>query len=994
MAQAFITTWKTDRPGSSNDTSITIPTTGTGYMYDVDWDNDGTFDEIGLTGNVTHDFGTAGTYTIRIRGTFPRIYFKNEFDKDKIVSVDQWGNQQWTSMENAFYGCSNLNGSASDNPNLSMVTDMTAMFRGATLFNQDIGDWNTENVTNMNEMFREAIAFDQAIGNWNTENVTTMFFMFGDARSFNQEIGNWDTGKVTGMKSMFLNAESFNKDISDWDTGKVTVMGFMFHNAIIFNQSIDNWNTESVTDMFRMFDNATSFDQDIGSWNVANLTNATDMFEGVTLSTTNYDALLTGWNAQTLQPNVPFSGGNSKYCAGETAKNNMMNSDGWTITDGGLACATLNTDDFVTTWKTDNPGTSNSTSITIPTFPSATYNYDVDWDNDGTFDEIGLTGNVTHNFGIAGTYTIRIRGTFPRIYFNDEFDKDKIVSVDQWGNQQWTSMGSAFHGCSNLNGPISDSPDLSLVEDMSGMFSSAISFNQAIGNWNTENVTNMSQMFWNAESFNQEIGSWNTKNVTDMSAMFLETIAFNQDIGNWDTGKVTDMSNMFRNTDFFNQDIGDWDTANVTDMSAMFWDAKLFDQDIGRWNIANVTNLNSMLRLVPFNQDISNWDTGKVTNMSSMFADAWAFNQDISNWDTKNVTSMFRMFTNTPFFNQDIGGWDTKNVISMDLMFWKATSFNQDIGGWDTGKVKFMESMFGEATSFNQDISSWNTENVTIMRSMFREATAFNQDINSWNVANLTNAAGMFTGVTLSTNNYDALLVGWNAQTLQPNVTFSGGNSKYCTTGEVAKNNMINTDGWTITDGGLDVGFDCSLPNCTTVSNPSDGAINVPVTSDLTWTAVSNADGYRITIGTSSGGTDIENNTDLSNVTSYTPPTNWTENTSYFVTVIAYNTQGDAMNCSETSFSTIGFSIGINIPAFFTPNGDNTNDFWEVTDNLETIKQIYIFDRFGKVLKKLLPTQSWDGNYRGKPMNETGYWYVIELISGEQLSGHFSLIRR
>jgi len=52
----FITTWKTDNPGTSNSTSITIPTIGGGYNYDVDWDNDGNFDEIGITGNVTHDF--------------------------------------------------------------------------------------------------------------------------------------------------------------------------------------------------------------------------------------------------------------------------------------------------------------------------------------------------------------------------------------------------------------------------------------------------------------------------------------------------------------------------------------------------------------------------------------------------------------------------------------------------------------------------------------------------------------------------------------------------------------------------------------------------------------------------------------------------------------------------------------------------------------------------------------------------------------------------
>ncbi len=63
----FVTTWKTDNAGISNSTSITIPTTGTGYNYDVDWNNDGTFDEFGITGSATHDFGVAGTYTIRIQ---------------------------------------------------------------------------------------------------------------------------------------------------------------------------------------------------------------------------------------------------------------------------------------------------------------------------------------------------------------------------------------------------------------------------------------------------------------------------------------------------------------------------------------------------------------------------------------------------------------------------------------------------------------------------------------------------------------------------------------------------------------------------------------------------------------------------------------------------------------------------------------------------------------------------------------------------------------
>jgi hypothetical protein len=65
----------------------------------------------------------------------------------------------------------------------------------------------------------------------------------------------------------------------------------------------------------------------------------TEMFTGATLSTANYDALLNGWSALTLQPNVAFNAGNSTYCNGEAAKTSIMNNFNWTITDGGLDCS-------------------------------------------------------------------------------------------------------------------------------------------------------------------------------------------------------------------------------------------------------------------------------------------------------------------------------------------------------------------------------------------------------------------------------------------------------------------------------------------------------------------------------------------------------------------------------------------------------------------------------------------------------------------------------
>ncbi|MCB9345675.1 MAG: BspA family leucine-rich repeat surface protein, partial [Lewinellaceae bacterium] len=154
-----------------------------------------------------------------------------------------------------------------------------------------------------------------------------------------------------------------------------------------------------------------------------------------------------------------------------------------TLLTANLALA-QSPDDFVTTWKTDNPGDSNSSSIVIPTIGGG-YNYDVDW-GDGNV-SFGLSGDATHDYGVAGTYTVRIRGAFPRIYFNSGGDRLKLLSVDQWGTIAWTSMEYAFTACTNLQINATDVPDLSGVTSMYGMFRSCENLNS--GNFNSWDVS-------------------------------------------------------------------------------------------------------------------------------------------------------------------------------------------------------------------------------------------------------------------------------------------------------------------------------------------------------------------------------------------------------------------------------------------------------------------------------------------------------------------------
>ncbi len=561
----FVITVKTDNAGDSSDTEFIIPTNGIGYDYKVVCDDvnfPGVVSNAQSNNNYTCTYAAAGTYTIRIKDNsglntgFPRIYFGNAGDKLKLLTIQNWGTGIWTSMHEAFYGCANMTMTATDNPVLSGVTDMFAMFRDAASFNGNISGWNTSTVTNMSAMFYGATLFNQPIGSWNTSNVTDMNAMFVDASSFNQPIGNWDTGQVTNMNNMFSHATAFNQNINydplvgpRWDTANVTTMAGMFNTATAFNGDISDWDVFSVTNMNAMFANAQAFNQDISSWD-------------------------------------------------------------------------------------------------------------------------------------------------------------------------------------------------------------------------TSAVTNMSLMFYGADAFNQNINysavgpKWDTGNVTDMSYMFTGADVFNGNISGWDTSAVTDMSSMFNGTPAFNQNISGWDTSSVTNMSQMFMNASAFNQDINYSAVG------------------PKWDTGAVTDMGNMFKYASAFNGNISGWNTGNVTNMLSMFQYAVAFNQDISNWSTGRVTNMSYMFFNASAFDQNIGNWDMDSAQTISYMFYDATSFDQDLSAWN-------------------------VAGIMFADDIFYGATLSTTNYDALLNGWDAQTLNSSIFFSGGNSTYCN-GSTARAHMIASDLWTITDGGID----------------------------------------------------------------------------------------------------------------------------------------------------------------------------------------------
>ena len=152
---------------------------------------------------------------------------------------------------------------------------------------------------------------------------------------------------------------------------------------------------------------------------------------------------------------------------------------------------------FISTWKTDNPGNTNDNEITIPTFAGETYNYTVDW-GDGMV-ETGFTGDATHTYATPGIYTVSITGLFPRISFGGgSQNPHKIITIEQWGNNPWTSMISAFLGCDSLDitNPNIDTPNLSNLTSIRGMFRDCYKFNGDISQWDVSEVEDMSLLFF------------------------------------------------------------------------------------------------------------------------------------------------------------------------------------------------------------------------------------------------------------------------------------------------------------------------------------------------------------------------------------------------------------------------------------------------------------------------------------------------------------------
>lgn len=282
------------------------------------------------------------------------------------------------------------------------------------------------------------------------------------------------------------------------------------------------------------------------------------------------------------------------------------------------------------------------------------------------------------------------------------------------------------------------------------------------------------------------------------------------EISQWGILDITSGSNAFKDCANLTITATDYPKISATTFYRMFYNCDLITTpDFSDWDTSTVTNMQEVFRnSLRFNGSLAGWVTSNTTTIRGMFMSAVAFNQPLSTWDVSGLDSMYEAFKDADGFNSSVAGWTFKSGVSVYAAFQNAEGFTGiGVDSWNTSNLSNTNRLFNSADSFNGDISNWNTSNFTDIQYMLNQCDAFRGSLAGWDItASMTNMNTFMNGITgMSTANYDATLIAWDAQG-SPGYsgTVNFGGSKYTGGGAAAaaRASLVTKFG-AITDGGI-----------------------------------------------------------------------------------------------------------------------------------------------------------------------------------------------
>ena len=208
--------------------------------------------------------------------------------------------------------------------------------------------------------------------------------------------------------------------------------------------------------------------------------------------------------------------------------------------------------------------------------------------------------------------------------------------------------------------------------------------------------------------------------------------------------------------------------------------------------------------------------------------------------------------------------------------------------------------------------------------------------------------------------------------------------------------------GWCIKNAYITSSEGYGVPDCdAVVTSPADGETGVALNPTVSWSSASGfPSGYYVSVGTTDGGNDVLDSTDVGDVNSYTL-SGLDGSTNYFITILPYNGSGSATDaCSSYSFTTAidtSSSIDCNsgpITLDYCYGNNNTTDFTYTnadgvpvnltinSGNVEAGWDVFsVYDSDGITL-----LYSGDGDISGLTFQSTGDTISFVVVSDGSIS--------
>ena len=756
VPQAFEIVVDTTEPGSPSD-EIQLPidiTNGT-----IDW-GDSTIDTnvtSTISTTVNHTYASAGVYTIKISPELTRIRMNNLGDRRKLIDIVKWGDCVWTSFGNAFWGCSNMDVTATDEPILTNCTTFVSFFRDCSSlsYNSSINNWDTSNITNIQQTFLNATTFNQSLSNWNVVNVTTFSQAFDNAASFNQDLGMWSL-RLAGvnlnntLRNSGLSLENYSRTLIGW-SNSVESNSDEPNNVNLgasgLNYDCDNYGGSP----FNNAVDARDYLVNVANWSITD-----DGQIGVCPTPTPSVTPTISITPSTPPPTpsaseIPPTPSSSAPAPSPTpsitpspspiVNNNFTMNVDTTLDDGK---------DFGMTVEGNN--------------------YTVNW-GDTTIDEFtNSPATISHEYDQEGTYTIQISEGLTRIRMLDESEsnRNKITEISQWGNIKWSNWDGFMFNCPNLDITATDEPILTGMTKMDFSFfgCTSLSGNTSIGNWNVSTIDSIYEL-WTNTKFNIDISSWDTSSLVGSALLgTFRGTPFNQPIGNWDVSGVDRFYTCFRES-AFNQELN-WDMSSVT----------------------TGLGLGEMFIFSPFNSAISGSTMTNVEDVRNMFPQT-PFNQELPLMPGIKLAG--GMLADTPY-NKSLDFMSAATPTDMSFFLVNATSFNQPftVNTEDTLTFRWM---LRDATSFSHALSDLK------INSGITDSNAFENMLNNTNLDDEAYSRTLINFANqVSANNDLPINMNFGAEGLLFNDIEYGGSP--FNNAVAARNYLVNDVGWSITDAG------------------------------------------------------------------------------------------------------------------------------------------------------------------------------------------------